>query len=259
MRGLRAHPVPQSAARPPAVRPACAASALTRTPRGRWRIFTSLNPSASLDPSLGMVATQATYPTSQSMEGAPPVTPASVFAVLRDHYEGTPFDLTKGPAAGPFGTPTRWGGGPNEKAVQVRSALPPPNSVPSSTGATISAQGGWERAISMHRTTWSYVVESRRAGPGIPAAAATRIWFAFDSPHASVYVPFYAQQDELPPSFDWALQCTFSRRRRAWRRRCPHTLSPPPSTAVPLGGLVGRATPTQWNPDPAARSGRPTL
>ena len=29
----------------------------------------------------------------------------------RDLYEGTPFDLTKGPAGGPYGNPGRWDGG----------------------------------------------------------------------------------------------------------------------------------------------------
>ena len=31
-----------------------------------------------------------------------------VFALMRDHYEGTPYDMTKGIDAGPFGSPNRW-------------------------------------------------------------------------------------------------------------------------------------------------------
>ena len=34
-------------------------------------------------------------------------TRADVFALMRDHYEGTPYDMTKGVDAGPFGTPNR--------------------------------------------------------------------------------------------------------------------------------------------------------
>ena len=36
------------------------------------------------------------------------LSPADVFALLRDHYEGTDFDMTKGVDAGPFGSPYRW-------------------------------------------------------------------------------------------------------------------------------------------------------
>jgi len=80
--------------------------------------------------------------------------------VLRDHYEGTPYDLTKGMAAGPFGTPNR---GPN-----------PP----------VGTLGLWERAISMHRGSWSYVLEARPGGKSIA-------WLGYDSPHGTAYLPFF--------------------------------------------------------------------
>ena len=33
---------------------------------------------------------------------------ADVFALMRDHYEGTDYDMTKGINAGPYGAPNRW-------------------------------------------------------------------------------------------------------------------------------------------------------
>ena len=176
-----------------------------------------------------------------------PVTLAAFKEILRDHYEGTPFDMTRGPASGPFGSPSRWSGGPNEAEVQ----------------------GGWERAISIHRTTWVFVIESRNPVGGdevasrataattshyrtrpfsslssdglieaavdsseaissaarwdssrrlhaIPEAARTRVWFGFDSPHATVMAPFYATQRIVPPSWTWALQCKMSRSSAFW-------------------------------------------
>ena len=33
---------------------------------------------------------------------------ADVMALMRDHYEGTPYDMTQGVDAGPYGTPNRW-------------------------------------------------------------------------------------------------------------------------------------------------------
>jgi hypothetical protein len=36
------------------------------------------------------------------------VSVADVMAVMRDYYSNTPFDMTRGMAAGPFGAPDRW-------------------------------------------------------------------------------------------------------------------------------------------------------
>jgi len=91
--------------------------------------------------------------------------------VLRDHYEGTAYDLTKGMAAGPFGSPNR---GP----------VPPRGSM-----------GLWERAISMHRGSWSYVLEARPAGRSIT-------WLGLDSAHGTAYMPFFgAAARGAPESF----------------------------------------------------------
>jgi len=91
--------------------------------------------------------------------------------VLRDHYEGTPYDLTVGMAAGPFGSPNR-------------GAVP-----------EVAVAGVWERAISMHRSTWSYVCEARPTLGGVT-------WLGLDAPHGSPYLPFYgAAAQSAPESF----------------------------------------------------------
>merc|ERR1711972_453096 len=45
--------------------------------------------------------------------------------------------------------------------------------------------GQWERAISMHRTSWSFVLEAKPNGRSIT-------WFGWDAPHGTAYLPFYA-------------------------------------------------------------------
>jgi hypothetical protein len=85
----------------------------------------------------------------------------------RDHYEGTPYDLTKGMAAGPFGNPNR--------AVAVPGVI-----------------GKWERAISMHRTSWAFVLEAKPHGRSI-------VWFCWDSPHGSVFLPFWGAASQGAP------------------------------------------------------------
>jgi len=89
--------------------------------------------------------------------------------VLRDHYEGTAYDLTQGMAAGPFGTPNRMQGDGGAKT------------------------GLWERAISMHRTSYSFVCEARPDGQAIT-------WFGLDAPHGSAYLPFLAAATEGAPT-----------------------------------------------------------
>lgn len=48
------------------------------------------------------------------------LSPRDVFAIHRDNYEGTEFDLTKGLAAGPFGDPNRFEG--NAESVAIKEA-----------------------------------------------------------------------------------------------------------------------------------------
>ena len=50
----------------------------------------------------------------------------------------------------------------------------------------------------------------------VPEAARTRVWFGFDSPHATVMAPFYATQRIVPPSWSWGVQCKMSRTSAFW-------------------------------------------
>jgi len=126
-----------------------------------WRIFSLLSPSegSKLDPKKGnLPLTPDPYPSSvAATKGS--VTLRMVMDTYRDHYEGTEYDLTQGMAAGPFGNPNR--------------------------GATPrNLTGQWERAISMHRTSWSFILEARTGGRSIT-------WFGWDAPHGTAYLPFY--------------------------------------------------------------------
>jgi len=113
--------------------------------RRMWRIFSLLSPEegAKLDPNKGnLPETKDPYPASVAAPRKS-ITAQMVMKVLRDHYEGTPYDLTVGFAAGPFGNPNR-------------GAAPPPGTL-----------GIWERAIAMQRSSWSYVLEAKPAGRSV--------------------------------------------------------------------------------------------
>jgi predicted Ser/Thr protein kinase len=71
-----------------------------RPNRREWRVLSLLAPSLNLDP----WATEQPF----SVKPDKKLTVRDLIRVHRDTYEGTPFEQTSSPLAGPFGTPNRW-------------------------------------------------------------------------------------------------------------------------------------------------------
>ncbi|ETO70432.1 hypothetical protein F444_13097 [Phytophthora nicotianae P1976] len=158
------------------------------TGRRVWRVFDVLAPSLQLDARLGSFSQYATYPFSIMPDRQ--VETFQIMDLLRDHYEGTRYDMTKGLAAGPFGAPVRWSG---------------------SAGGVI---GGWERPISMYRTLFAFVLQSRsHKGPDAVGGVA---WYAQDAPHGSVFVPFSCAQESVPESYLLGRQSKFHSQSAWW-------------------------------------------
>jgi dipeptidase len=102
---------------------------------------------------------------------------ADVMALMRDHFEGTPFDLTQGLGAGPYGSPYRW------------------------RPLTWQANGHHylnDRSISTQQTGFSFISQSRA---GLPDAIGGLLWFGVDDTATTVWVPLYASLSAPPPSF----------------------------------------------------------
>lgn len=98
-----------------------------------------------------------------------------VMGLYRDYYQGTEFDLSKGIAAGPFGSPYRYPG--------------PMDAGGSDTGdPNAKLKGGWERPLSIFRCGFSYVCQARG---WLPDPIGGLLWFGPDEPMSTVYVPFY--------------------------------------------------------------------
>jgi len=97
-----------------------------------------------------------------------------VMELMRDHFEGTAFDMTKDVGAGPFGLPYRWR--PMEWELDGQTYL-------------------HERAISTQQTGASFVTQSRS---WLPDPVGGIIWFGMDDSYSSVYVPFYCGIQEVP-------------------------------------------------------------
>ncbi|MCD6115840.1 C69 family dipeptidase [bacterium] len=100
-----------------------------------------------------------------------------VMSLMRDHYEGTPFDMTKGVDAGPFGTPNRW------RPI---------------TWKVDSVKYAWERPISTQQTGFSFVSQSRSY---LPDAVGGVLWYGMDDTYTTCYIPLYCRIDALPEAF----------------------------------------------------------
>jgi dipeptidase len=111
------------------------------------------------------------------------LTAQDVFAIHRDNYEGTEFDLTQGLAAGPFGNPNRFEGGA-EATMGKDGRLTP-------------LQGAFERPLNIYRCAYAYVTQSRSWLPG-PIGGV--VWYGADRPATSVLMPFYPGGKGLPQS-----------------------------------------------------------
>lgn len=151
--------------------------------RREWRVFSLVAPSQE-------------FPTLDRYEQYPfSVKPDQKLAVkdlmdiYSDHYEGTPYDLTKGLAAGPFGNPTRWG---------VKGDQKP--------GTIGEDRHDWERAIALYRCSYSFVSQSRS---WMPDPVGGLLWFGQDSPDTTVYVPMYCGVTEVPESWSSGLRHQF--------------------------------------------------
>lgn len=146
-----------------------------------WRAMDLLAPSQRLDPYWGIHPSRPSYPFSVKPDKL--VSRRDIYRILRDHYEGTEFDLTKRLSAGPFGSPVRWDG--DDKGVP----------------------GAWERAISIFRSSFTFVAVSRG---DLPDEVGGVTWYGQDAAHGTVYVPFWVGQKKWNKAWGVGKQSKFS-------------------------------------------------
>ena len=97
--------------------------------------------------------------------------------MMRDHFEGTPLDMTQDIGAGPFKLPYRW----RPLTYKV-------------DGETYTH----ERAIATQQTGFSLVAQLRGDKPDYMK---TILWFGVDDANTCVYVPFYNCTTTVPHEF----------------------------------------------------------
>lgn len=96
---------------------------------------------------------------------------------MRDQYEGTPLDITKGVASGPWHSKLRYG--------SLKYELD-------------SVTYWYQRPTATQQTAWSFVSQMR----GYESAKAGGIfWFGVDDAATNLYVPMYSRITEVPECF----------------------------------------------------------
>jgi dipeptidase len=97
-----------------------------------------------------------------------------IMELMRDHFENTEFDLSKGIGAGPFNLPYRWRPlywhSDGEKYLN-------------------------ERSISTQQTGFSFVTQSRS---WLPDPIGGLLWFGVDDTYSTVYMPVYCGISKVP-------------------------------------------------------------
>ena len=99
-------------------------------------------------------------------------------ALMRDHFEGTPMDMTQDVGAGPFHCPYRWR--PMDFEVDGKKYV-------------------HERAISTQQTGFSFVAQCRK---WLPSKLGGVIWFGVDDTYSTVYCPIYCGVTQIPVCFE---------------------------------------------------------
>lgn len=141
-----------------------------------WSIFRRAAPSLNLSSDYHR-AVEGAEPYPLWIKPDEKISLSDVFALMRDHYEGTEIDMTRGVDAGPFGTPYRWR--PMQWEVD-------------------SVTYAWERPISTQQTGFTFVSQSRG---WLPDPIGGVYWYGVDDTWFTCYTPLYCGINAVPKSY----------------------------------------------------------
>ena len=105
------------------------------------------------------------------------LSPKNLMDMMRDHYEGTPFDPTQDVGAGAFGSPYRF----NPLTFELDGK-----------------KYAFERPISTQQTGFTFVGQMRSH---LPDPVGGVLWFGVDDAAFTVYTPMYACMTETPECY----------------------------------------------------------
>ncbi|MCP4450004.1 MAG: dipeptidase [Planctomycetes bacterium] len=141
-----------------------------------WRMFNRAAPSLKI-PMDYVKAQKGAAPMPLWIKPDRKLSVRDVMELMRDHFEGTEFDMTKDVGAGPYELPYRW------------RPL---------TWKVDDVNYCHERATSTQQTAFSFVSQSRS---WMPDPIGGILWFGVDDTYSTVYVPMYCGIKKAPASF----------------------------------------------------------
>ena len=179
--------------------------ALAYNPKGRtsfsatrreWRVFSLLAPSLELHPNSN------NFPFSIKPEKK--VSALRIMEIFRDTYEGTDYDVVKNVTVA------------DARGKQVKSPLANPF-MSYDQHKLLKINGGWgwrgERALARWYCMYATVTVSRA---WLPNPVGGLVWFGYDNPAMTTYVPLYAGIRSLPRDFKTDGRSTGFSRKSAW-------------------------------------------
>ena len=140
-----------------------------------WSLFRRAAPSLNLSVDYAQ-GVEGAEPYPWSIKPDHPLTTADVAALMRDHYDGTEFDLSEGVDAGPYGY-----------AMRCRPLY----------WEVDGKKYAWERPISTQQTCFSIIT---RSTPDLPDVVGGLVWFGWDDTYTTCYTPIYAASTRVPKS-----------------------------------------------------------
>jgi len=161
--------------------------------RRMWGAFRLIAPSQKLSPEYNDLRYDRAWP--WSMKPDKLVTVQDIMRYYRDWYGGTQFDMTKGLAAGPFGTPDRF-------ATDSKNV-----------------HGGWERSIAIYRSNDVHVQQLRKPSKELPKEFAGLAWYAPGAAHYSPFLPIPSGLKTSLPTFSMAAPHKVDRKSMNWACR----------------------------------------
>lgn len=137
-----------------------------------WSMFRKVDP--SMDKYLSYIKGESLERMPLWIKPKEKVSVHDVMQLMRDHYEGTDLDMTKGVAAGPYNMPYRCS--PLTFSVNDEKYFN-------------------ERPISTYQTGFSFVSQSRS---NLPNEIGGVLWFGVDDTYMTVYAPMYCSIKSVP-------------------------------------------------------------
>lgn len=118
------------------------------------------------------------------------LTVQDIWNVKADYYQGTEYDMTVGPAAGPWGDPIRY-----------------------ANSSKTEPTAGWERTINMHRTCYLHIGQTKA---WLPDPIKGISWYGYGAPDTTYLTPLWPIMKSLPEFYSTGSRFDGFRRDSGW-------------------------------------------